>query len=302
MAAAAALLILMLCPAARAAAPALQPQLAPAALTVGDLLTYSVAVPLAPDETIAGPRDQAKFTPWEVRGYREEPGPGLVRVVYALTIFAPGEQPVPGLTIRIADARGKTRIVTAEPARVTVTSVLKQGDQKAADIVGPVAIREKPLAIALNVLAIAALVLALAAAVWFVVRRRRRRAAEKPEVVEPPDVIALRALSRLRAAGLPEHGKVKAYYTELSEILRTYLAARYGIHTLEETTSRIARALRRHWQAADYAVRFEDLLHEADLVKFAKARPDETACHSALEAAADLVRETAPPHFTASGG
>ena len=302
MAAPTALLMVMMCPAAWAAAPALPPQVSPAALTVGDLLTYSVAVPLAPDETIAGPRDQAKFTPWEVRGYREEPGPGVVRVVYALTIFEPGAQTVPGLAIRIADARGKTRVVTAEPARVTVNSVLKQGDQKPADIVGPLAIREKPLAIALNVMVIAVLVLAVAAAVWFVVRRRRRRAAEKPEVPEPPDVIALRALSRLRAAGLPEHGKVKAYYTELSEILRMYIAARYGIRTLEETTSRIARALRRHWQATDYAVRFEDLLREADLVKFAKARPDETACHSALEATADLVRETAPPRFTAGEG
>jgi len=297
----AALLILLCAPTSRVGTADLTPQLSPATVTVGDPLTYAVDVPLAPDESIAGPRDQADLSPWEVRGYREQPGSGVVRILYTLTAFVTGEQTIPSLEIRITDARGKTRVVRAAPVKVAVASVLKKEDKNPADIVGPLTIREKPGAIAVRALIIGLALLALGAATWFLLRRRRRRAAEKPKVVEPPDVTALRALSRLKTAGLVERGKIKAFYTELSEILREYLAARYGVRTLEETTSRIVAALRRHWQAASDAARFENLLREADLVKFAKARPDEVACFTALDAAAALVRDTAPPGFTAEG-
>jgi len=300
-AAIAALLLLSFPPASRAGAADLRPQLSAATVTVGDLLTYAVDVPLAPDESITGPRDQAKLDPWEVRGYREEPGSGVVRVVYALTAFETGEQAIPSLEIRITDARGKMRVVRTAPVKVAVTSVLKKEDQNPADIVGPLAIREKPGAVVVRALIVGLALLAVAAAVWFLIRRRRRRAAGKPKVIEPPDVIALRALSRLKTAGLVERGKVKAFYTELSDILREYVAARYGVRTLEETTSRIVAALRKHWQAADDVARFGDLLREADVVKFAKARPDEVACFTALDAASALVRDTAAPRFAAEG-
>jgi hypothetical protein len=271
-------------------------------VAVGDLLTYTVEVPLAAGESVAGPGAEAKFGAWEVRGYREERGTDRTRLIYTLTAFEPGERPIPAIEIRLAAPGGRTRTVRTALVTVRVASVLKLGDEKPADIVGPLSLREKPLAVVLRTAAVLVIALAVAALLVFAWRRLRRRAAAKPTPLDPPDVAALKALARLRAAGLPEKGKVKSHYTELSDILREYLAARYGVRTLEETTSRIVRALRAHPEAAEHAARFEDLLRESDLVKFAKARPDATACHTAVDAAAALVRGTAAALPRSEGG
>ena len=277
---------------------ALPPTVSPAAVTVGEPLTYSVDVPRAPDESVAGPGPDADLAPWEVRGYQEQPGDGKTTLVYQLVAFETGEHTIPALEIRLETPGGKARVVKAAEAKGVVTSVLKEGDEQPADIREPMALREQPLAIVLRVLVAVVAVTVLGLGVWFLWRRTRKRVAEQQKTPDPPDVVALKALHRLKEARLPEQGRIKQHYTGLSDALRNYLAARYAVRTLEETTSAIAAGLQAHDEAAEHAAQFEDLLREADLVKFAKARPEVPACHSALDAAADLVRETAAPRFS----
>lgn len=294
-----ALLIGLLAPCARPqASGALSPEVTRESVTVGEPLTYSVEVPLAPDEAIVGPGPDADFAPWEVRGYDEAPLEGKTRLTYQLALFETGEQTIPGIEIRIQKADGQARTVKTAAVRGKVASVLKEGDEQPADIRQPVALREKPVAIALRVLIAVALGALLVGAVWLVWRRRRTTAAQLPQAPEAPDVVALRALRKLGEMQLPEQGEVKRHYTALSDVLRGYISARYGVRSLEETTSAIVAGLQASPEATDYVARFEDLLREADLVKFAKARPAVAACYGALEAAADLVRETAAVSFS----
>lgn len=271
----------------------LQPRVAPETVTVGDLVTYSVDVPLAAGEAIAGPGPEASFGVWEVRGYSVQPSVGKATLTYTLAAFQTGKLQVPSITISIAGSDGKIRQVRTSAVSVTVASVLDEKDEQPADIVGPLALRESPTTVALRLLLAALLAFGLGVAGWLLWKHRRRRIAERDRCGDTPDAIALRALAALRAARLPDSGQVKHHYSELSEIVRTYVAARWGLRTLEETTRRIVAQMQNHPACAEYAPIVEDLLSEADLVKFAKARPQPAACWSALDAAERFVRITA---------
>ncbi len=140
-----------------------------------------------------------------------------------------------------------------------------------------------PLWIALGV---AALALA-AAAVWWIRRRRARRTVEEiPEVRLPPDFVALAELERIAAMGLPARGEFKQFYTLVTDAVRRYLEARFGVEALERTTFELLDDLARRRLDVDGLAA---LLNEADLVKFAKYKPDGARADDAMSLARDVV-------------
>ena len=96
----------------------------------------------------------------------------------------------------------------------------------------------------------------------------------KPAPPAPPHVEAIRALEGLHNQKLWQNNKHKAYYSGLTDILRRYLAGRYGIGALEMTSDEIIDAVRPLDLPRKSAMELTALLREADLVKFAKATPD----------------------------
>ena len=96
----------------------------------------------------------------------------------------------------------------------------------------------------------------------------------KPAPPAPPHVEAIRALEGLHNQKLWQNNKHKAYYSGLTDILRRYLAGRYGIGALEMTSDEIIDAVRPLDLPRKSAMELTALLREADLVKFAKATPE----------------------------
>jgi hypothetical protein len=146
-------------------------------------------------------------------------------------------------------------------------------------------------ALGLAVIALAALV------IWWVRRRRRRVLEAVPEVRFPPDYTALRELERIAGLGLVERGEFKSYYTFIADVVRRYLGERFHVETMDRTTHELLDDLTRHRIAVDG---LDVLLNEADLVKFAKFRPDAATALRAIDAARVIViattpREIAPP-------
>lgn len=97
----------------------------------------------------------------------------------------------------------------------------------------------------------------------------------RPTPPQPPHVVAIKALESLHNQKLWQNNKHKQYYSGLTDILRTYIAARYGIGAMEMTSDEIIEAMR----AADdlpqkSSMDLTTILRDADLVKFAKAMPD----------------------------
>jgi hypothetical protein len=125
------------------------------------------------------------------------------------------------------------------------------------------------------------LLAALAAAlIWGIVKLIRKFIKPKiePEAIINPDpahVIAFRDLEKLRDEQLWQKGEVKQYYSRLTEIIRQYLENRYGVYSLEMTTSETLEALVKTGFKKDNLYNsLKTILNGSDLVKFAKYKPE----------------------------
>ena len=91
----------------------------------------------------------------------------------------------------------------------------------------------------------------------------------------PPHVVAIKALEALHHQKLWQNGKYKQYYSGITDILRTYIAARYDFGAMEMTSDEIITAVRCiDDMPQKCAMDLTGILQTADLVKFAKAEPD----------------------------
>jgi hypothetical protein len=151
---------------------------------------------------------------------------------------------------------------------------------------------------------------ALAAAVvgWLLWRRIRRRSGTAPEAparavpARPPHEVALEALAALEASALLGRGEVKEYHIRLSEIVRAYVEAHFGVPALEMTTWEVLAGLER--VGVDEGVRDElrGFLEPCDLVKFAKVRPTPESSHAVLALGRGFVESTAATGAVVAGG
>lgn len=96
---------------------------------------------------------------------------------------------------------------------------------------------------------------------------------QKPK--EPAHVIALRELDRIKDEKIWQKGKIKEYYSEVSDTLRRYIEDRFEIPAMEQTTDETLAAFRFRRDLLNEKC-FNNLgriLNLADLVKFAKHVP-----------------------------
>lgn len=84
----------------------------------------------------------------------------------------------------------------------------------------------------------------------------------------PAHLTAITKIEKLKAANAGQLENQKEYYTELTSILRKYIAERFGFDAMEMTSSQIIERLRNEGNGAvDEVI---NLFRTADLVKFAK--------------------------------
>jgi hypothetical protein len=94
--------------------------------------------------------------------------------------------------------------------------------------------------------------------------------------------------------------RVKDYYSELTDIVREYIEAQFGVQAVEMTTDEILYGLRGISINAQAMGKLSNTLQTADLVKFAKANPHALENDTALSYSVDFVKETInePPKNT----
>ena len=141
------------------------------------------------------------------------------------------------------------------------------------------------------------LVLLLGAAgyAYYQYRQRQTRVAPPPPPPPPADLQALNRLKELEAKQLWQAGETKTYYTELTDVLRTYLQDQFSINAREMTSRQIIAELGRMLAGAtgDMKAELSQLLQLSDMVKFAKATPAAELHPQSLERVRSFVRETA---------
>lgn len=124
-------------------------------------------------------------------------------------------------------------------------------------------------------------------------RKKKSAAAPVIQVSQLPHEKILEELAEIGRRKPWLSGEIKPYHTRLSEIMRGWIADRYRIHSREMTSHEIIQTLR-SLRADETAVMYlERVLRTADMVKFAKAQPDEEDNERSLNYAIQIVQITA---------
>jgi BatD DUF11 like domain len=222
---------------------------------------------------------------------------------FRLSSDLPGDHLIPPAKAVVADpSSGKESEIKSNPVTVKVTEhgpgVLKGLQQDIRDIKGPMPFLERLklffyIAAALVVLGF----LLVAALIVYMARRGRRdrraaggevkgleETAQAPAVTGPKDD----ALKALDAAEVLKADS-KVFYSVISEAIRRYLRAAYGIPATEATTAEIMEAVKSSTLSDSAIDGLRKVLEEADLVKFAKYEPTEDEKTRYLEKARNLL-------------
>ncbi len=272
------------------------------AVTVGDLVRATVtwSAPTGSISRVAPPGGDGRAV--VVRDHSAETRPlgggrESHREVFDLVSFEVGEHPLFAGGVTVVDG-GTTNRVALPGAVLKVQSVLG-GTNDAPRGYKPPA--EWPSLVPRWAWVIPLVALLAALAGWGAARliRRARRPAPPPP---PPSAweTALAALAALKEKGWIERAESEPFYVELSAIVRRYIEDRFGLRAPERTTEEFLReAAASPALSAAHRRLTENFLVEADLVKFARHRPEADALRAALNAAERLVRETVPESLPA---
>jgi len=118
---------------------------------------------------------------------------------------------------------------------------------------------------------------------------RKRKA---PKNVEKPDQKALRLLQELKTMPLEGEDGQKQYFSMLTQVVKDYIEARYGISIAEMTTDELLKVAKQNSELRPLRTELKLIFRTADLAKFAKATPGTEAQDLCLDAAVLLVRKT----------
>ena len=113
------------------------------------------------------------------------------------------------------------------------------------------------------------------------------------EPLRPADEVALEKLDIIREQKIWQTGQIKEYHTQLTDVVREYIARRFDVSSTEQTSDETLRAMRPLLNnQKELYEQLRKMLTLADLVKFAKwsATPDENEL--SLRSAYAFVKET----------
>ena len=114
----------------------------------------------------------------------------------------------------------------------------------------------------------------------------------RPAPPLPPHVAAIQALEALHNQKLWQNNRHKQYYSGITDILRTYIAARWEIGAMEMTSDEIIAAMQPVELPDKARMDLTAILRVADLVKFAKAAPEAEENEACYLKAYYFVEET----------
>lgn len=136
--------------------------------------------------------------------------------------------------------------------------------------------------------------LVAAAITYFIIRKIKNKPIipiAKPK--EPAHITAYRLLDKLKDSKLWQQGRVKDFYSVLTEILKNYITDRYNCSVIENTSEETLDELKQFISPKDENYKnFKTLLDTADFVKFAKFEPRPDENDFALSVAYQFVDST----------
>jgi hypothetical protein len=270
---------------------------------VGDLITYTLTITYDSTYALLPPPLGANLGAFEVKDYQpdieSELDDGRIqsKTIFVLSTYTTGDYIIPSLPVIFTLPDSTRKVMMAEPIPMTILSLLDMAGGDTLDI--------KPLkgpydfppdysryylwgGGGLLVLMLGGLLLG-----WYLWRRSRRRG-ELEDLREPWE-IAFEKLAYAKVEyldkGLGEQPRAKAYYIELTEIVRTYLGRIYETDVLEMTTEQFLQEFSERELPGGIYDRFGDFFGLADRVKFARLMPERTRAEEDFLTAHDIIEK-----------
>ena len=215
----------------------------------------------------------------------------LIRQEYTITSFDSAFYYLPPLEVLVNDEKYRSESLALKVYSFPVDTL--HPDQ----FFGPKPIQEVPITwndVSTMVYAFILMLLLGTAAVFFIIRFRNNKPIIKIIKVEPklpPHQTAMKRIEEIKADKNIQREDPKLYYTELTDVLRSYIEERFGFNALEMTSSEIIEHLLEQ-KDKDSIKDLKVLFETADLVKFAKFAPMMNENDMNLVNAVDFINET----------
>ena len=270
-------------------------------ILIGDQIEWIIPLEMAPGEKyfledVADPPAPGVeiIKPLEIDTLKSARGKLAIEGRIILTSFDSGSYYLPPLIAMIERKNGAVDTLYMEGPTLEVTTVpIDTATYQIKDLKGqikyPLQLKEVLPWVGAALL-LAALIYALIH--WIRMRRANRTFLGKPIVKDPPHIVALRTLDKIRKAKLWQNDKQKQFYTEVTDALRVYIAGRYGIVAMERPSGEMLADLKKQDIEAGLYDNIAELFSRADLVKFAKYQASQQENEAAIPDAVRFVNST----------
>tara|TARA_R110000796_G_scaffold10530_3_gene34919 strand:- start:66217 stop:67758 length:1542 start_codon:yes stop_codon:yes gene_type:complete len=267
-------------------------------IKIGEQINFKVTVETDSTAQVIFPEGQT-FSPLEtVEALKTDTVKKLDRMtlqkIYALTQFDSGSYTLPRQQIMVNGKPFFTDSIKIDVATVAVDTLA----QKMYDI-KPIINVEKSNGALWRILlwVLGILILAGAALYWFVFRKKPLSEEEKVALLPPFDR-AILGLKQLEKSKYLIQDDYKSYYSELTDIVRSYLEEDVHVTALESTTDQLIEKLEMMKDAGQLKLdqetiqQFKKVLQTSDLVKFAKSKPESSVAEQDRKSVEQIVIKT----------
>ena len=194
----------------------------------------------------------------------------IIQQQLTLMTFDTGYVTIPALQLSTLNSQLST---FTSPIDLYVTTITVDTTQAYKPLMPPI---EQPIAMKeVFPWILGALLLLLAAlVVWYLVKHRKPKVDENGEPIKgpvvPPYTKAIGDLESLKQQKLWQAGKIKEYYSGLTDIAREYIEGQFGVNAVEMTTDEILEQVSELHLDEQLFGKLKGTMELADLVKFAK--------------------------------
>lgn len=216
------------------------------------------------------------------------------KTVYKQTItvtgFDSGAYVIPPFTLNVQQTNGQFKTIATDSFSVNVQTVPVDTAAAYMPLKNIEEVKKEwweywPWAVGIIVL------LGVGLGLWYYFKNRNK----VKEPVITPEVAHVKALKRIQSleqSDLYENGDIKQYYSELTDILRTYVDERFLVSTGEMTTEDLIKFTKKHEYLNRVRPEFKIVFTTADLAKFAKFTPHIEEKEAALKASFKIIEDT----------
>jgi hypothetical protein len=263
---------------------------------IGEELKYTIEVTADTTDLVIFPEGQT-FLPLEViESYKvdttyEQATYRLIKK-YGLTQFDSGKYTIPVQRVLINEKAFATDSVLVEVRDVFVDTT----KQKMFEIKPTIEVKSPPFNFVRLLYWVVPILLILTGLAYILFRRKKRKEAEEKQL--PPYEEAIFALKKLDSSELLKQNNSKAYYSQLTEIVKRYLDREVDDAALESTSDELIARLQLHKDAGHFDFDTETIRHldqilkRADLVKFAKMQQEAGQAEADRNTIEEIITET----------